>query len=595
MKFFKTFLACLLAVVVSFGVLMVLFFSILVGIVASAGKSTETVNIPDNSILHLTLDYSIVENAEVNPYDDAFNDILPNQFSSTRRVGLYQMIDAIKYAETDDRITGIYLDMPININTGWANLKSIRNALMDFKTSGKFVYAYSPNFQEEPYYLASVADSVFMPGEGGFEFNGFSVTPIFFKKMLDKIGVAPQIFKVGEYKSAVEQFERTNMSEPSRRQTQAFIDEFWNTFINDVSVSRNIKIDELNNLAETFITGNGKKAIEAGFVDELTYVDALNNSLKSAAGVALDDKVALVSLAKYIRSMKMENNGGKVAVIFAEGSINLGKSTEGVVGSETFIKAFKKVREDDAYKAVVLRINSPGGSALASDLMKDAIERTKKKKPVVVSMGDYAASGGYYISAPGSKIFAQPTTITGSIGVFGIFFQTQELFTDKIGITTDQVRTHPYAGYLNPAIPLDPKVKSLIQSGVEQTYNTFLTVVKEGRDFRTIEEVDKLAGGRVWAGKDALANGLVDEMGDLRDAIAEAVRMADIEETTNIELLPKPKSTLETLIETMGEGNISLLFNRYGANQVLTNLEMIRKSIPESGEYMLLPQTYYIH
>ncbi len=592
MKFFRTFLACLLAVIVSMGVLMIIFFSFIVGIVATAGKSTDTVTIADHSVLHLTFTQTIVENAEANPFDEALNELLPNSLRSTSRVGLFQMLDAIEYAKSDDRIEGIYLDFPVFSFAQWANLKSIRDALQDFKTSGKFVYAYADIFQEDTYYLASVADSIFMPKIGTFELNGLSSSPFFVKNLLDELGVDPQIFRVGEYKSAVEIFERTDMSEPSRRQLQELMDTFWQNFVQDVSISRGIHADKLNELASDFITGDGKKAMNAGLIDQLTYKDPMRKKLLREVGEN-EKKLNLVSLPKYIPAAKLSREGESIAVVFAEGNINLGKSSDGVVGSETIIRAMRKARENNQVKAVVLRVNSPGGSALASDLMKDAIERTRKVKPVIVSMGDYAASGGYYIAAPASKIYAQPTTITGSIGVFGVFFQTQDLFTDKLGVTFDRVQTHPYAGYLNPNFPIGAKEKRIVQQGVEQTYETFLEVVNEGRGFEDVEKVRAVAAGRVWSGEDAKDKGLVDELGDLRDALEGAAKLAGMD-SYNVMLLPKPKSAFEALLGDMNEINLQKLLEGHEAANVIRDVSALRKTIPESGQYMLMPQTYHI-
>ncbi|MEL7342059.1 MAG: signal peptide peptidase SppA, partial [Bacteroidota bacterium] len=362
---------------------------------------------------------------------------------SAGQVGLYQIVRHIEAAAEDENIDGIYLKLSPILQTGWASLSSIREALETFKDSGKFVYAYGEIYTEQTYYLAALADSICMPTQGRMEFNGLASSPMFYKGLFDKIGVQPEVFKVGTFKAATEVYTRTDMSPANKEQTQILLDDIWSTYAEAVAPDRNMSVDQLNGIADRFMIGGGKAAKNMGLTDMNDYEDVILSVLAERSQREDISDLRLVSLNKYMMVPKSRKRGdGKIAVIFAEGTIQTGKSGQDVVGSESIVKAVRKAREDKNVKAVVLRINSPGGMALAADIMAHEIQECAKVKTVVASMGDVAASGGYYIAAPCDYIFAQPNTITGSIGIFSVLFSPRELFNKHLGLTFDEVETH---------------------------------------------------------------------------------------------------------------------------------------------------------
>lgn len=592
MNFLRSFLASLLAIVVGFLVAIPLIFIVVGGIVASAGKK-EAVVVSPGTVLEIKLNKPIVENVEESPFDFDFEELGGPFGASSSNMGMYQIIQSIKKAKEDENIKGIYLNLQGSVPTGWANRTTIRKALIDFKTSGKFIYAYGEIYGESSYYLSSVADSVFMAPEGILEFNGLASNPIFFTGMLEKLDVEPKIFRVGTFKSAVEPYYRKDMSEASRLQTEKYMGVLWNTFVEDVSVSRKIPVDDLNSIAETFMFGRGEDALRAGLVDGLAFDSEMINKIKYAAGKGAKDKVPMISLSKYMRAPGKNTrvSKNKIAVIFAEGTINSGKSQEGTVGSESVVKALRKARNDENVKGIVLRVNSPGGSALASDMIAEEIRLCSATKPIVASMGNLAASGGYYISAPCDKIFAQENTITGSIGIFGILWEADKALENKLGLTFDQVETHRHANIGNPTFPIDNAEAAFIQANVEHGYGRFIEVVKNGRGFKDSLSVDKIAQGRVWAGADAKEIQLVDEFGDLQDAIAYVSAQVGIADDHRIIRLPKIKNPFEQLMEDMTQSYQNKMLEDHPLGKELRKIEEIKKQIPSSGLHMLMP--YY--
>lgn len=595
MSFFKAFFASLLAFVVGSLVLVFLFFIIIVGIAAmgSAGSGTA---IPSGSILHLELNSEIVENAAVDP--SGFDQLLPSGFGSVDRLGLFQLEKTLKQAAEDPSIEGIYLNMSGFVNTGWAGLSTIRRALLDFKESGKFIYAYSDIYTEQTYYLATTANKVALPREGLIELNGLVSTPMFWAGMFDKLELEPKVFKVGTFKSAVEPFTRKDMSPESKAQSQEFLGDFWSVFLREVAISRNKSEAELNQMASELIIAKGKDALAKGLIDEVLDESQMFDSLKTQTGIELNKKLPLVSLKKYMLSKltgaPTKTSKNKISVIFAEGTIQLGKGSSDVIGSQTLIQELRKVRYDDRVKAVVLRINSPGGSALASDQIQQELLRLKETKPVIASMGSLAASGGYYIAAPCDSIFAQENTLTGSIGIFSILLNTQNFFDKKLGITFDEVETHPFAGIGNPNKPMTKVEEQFFQRFTNEGYGAFIKVVQTGRNFPDSASVDKIAQGRVWSGKRAKALGLVDQIGSLQDAIDAAAAKAKIEEDYTLQLLPRAKTAIEEIMETLGSSQSNIPDTHPLAAEFKTLLK-IKKYIPQSGMYALMPYEIAVH
>jgi len=521
MNFWRVVLAGLVSIV-AFSLLTVFIFAT----IASAAKSGPKV--PKNSILELTLNKPISERTTDNPFSGA--SVLSGKFGSPKQ-GLDDIVKVIRMATVDKRIKGIYLNVS-TVQAGWATTEAIRKELLDFKKSGKFIYAYSEGYSEKAYYLASVADKVFLYPEGGLEMNGVNVTIAFYKGLTEKLGVEITPIRHGKFKSAVEPFLRKDMSPENKMMTQEFIGDIWENFLENISKSRNISKEDLRQIVNTMAIRQPKDALNKRLVDGLLYEDEVTNELRKKLGLKEKDKVKKVSFDTYKEvkpsSVGIKQKGKeKMAVVYCVGEISSGEGDEESIGSVTSAAAIRKARLDDEVKAVVIRVNSPGGSALASDVIWREVVLTKKVKPVVVSMGDVAASGGYYISCAANKIFAEPNTITGSIGVFGLMPNAQKLLNDKLGINYDGVKIGEFADLGAIYRPLTEKEQAIIQESVDQTYETFITRVAQGRGI-TKAEVDSIGQGRVWSGVDALKIKLVDELGGLPEAIKEAEKLGKL-------------------------------------------------------------------
>ncbi|MEM8898600.1 MAG: signal peptide peptidase SppA [Bacteroidota bacterium] len=594
MNFFKIFLASFVAVLTAFVALFTLGLILMVGIIAAGSSSSSgEVAVNPNSVLELQLTTPIVENAAIDPVNFNFGSFLPG--ASSQKMGLHQINTYIRKAAEDDNVEGIYLHLGTYVPTGWASMRSIRKALLDFKDSGKFIYAYSEVFTENSYYLASVADSVFMPPKGIMEFNGYSSNPVFFKGAIDKLELKPEIFRVGTFKSAVEPFLRKDMSEASKEQTDIFLNDMWKVYVRDLSASREITTEKLEEIAELFIFGEAEKALAAGLIDEVGYESKALDAIRDRLNLETDDKISTLSLKKYMRTpAPRASSSNRVAVVFAEGSITSGKSSDGVMGSETIARALRKVAKDDKVKAVVFRINSGGGSVLASDVMLEEVRKLKSKKPVIASFGDVSASGGYYIASACDTIVAEENTLTGSIGIFSVFFNSEKFFDNKLGITFDEVETHQYSGIGNPNKPISDVERAFLQKNIEKGYTDFLTLVKEGRGYENIGEVDKIAQGRVWSATTAKDIGLVDEFGDLYDAIEIAAKAAGVEEDYRLRVLPTPKSPFEEIMEGLMEVSVSAFWNQTPISEEMKTIEKLKKWIPENGTYALMPYDWNI-
>lgn len=592
MKFFRTFFASFLAVIAAVLIGLPLLFLFLGGLLASFNTAPE-VNVANHTVLEMQLKGPIVENASTD--QPPFNFAQADPFGlSINKLGMYQIIESLDKAAKDDRIDGIYLHLGPAIQTGWANLKSIRQALIDFQNSGKFIHAYTETYTENSYYLASVADSVFMAPEGVMEFNGLVSSPTFFAGLFEKIDLKPKTFKVGTYKSAVEPYIRKDMSEASKEQTRIYLGDIWETFLADVSMSREVDTAQLNQLANNFVFGDGRTAARMGLIDRATHEHEVLALMAEASSQSEAEKPKLLRFTKYMRvpSPKPRLAENRIAVVFADGAIQSGKSSDGVIGSETVVEQLRKARRDDNVKAVVFRINSPGGSALASDVIAEEVRLTSLEKPIVASFANVAASGGYYIGAKCDRIFAQPNTITGSIGIFAILFNAEATMNNELGITFDAVETNRSANFANPFFPMSEAEERLLQKYVERGYGSFIDVVREGRGFEDSVAVDRIAQGRVWSGEAALDINLVDEVGDLNAAIAYAAEQAGLGDDYMMRLLPRPKNAIEELMETMTE---TALQNKLPLYQEMKHVEQLKQRIPSSGLYMLMPYEENIH
>ena len=554
----KDFLKQVAAVII--GVFVIGVFTAIMGIImmtAIVGSSNQKTPLTSGAILHLNLNGTIAERTAENP----FAEILGN--TAIQEQGLDQILKAIKVAKTNDKISGIYIEGGA-VSTDFASLEEIRKALVDFKDSKKFIYAYGENYTQGAYYLASVADKVVINPSGMLDWHGIASQPMFYKELLNKFGVKMQVFRVGTYKSAVEPFTNTEMSPANRAQVKSFISDIWGVVCNDVAASRNLSVDTLNYYADSYSTfKDASEYVEMNLVDTTAFIDAVRDDLRA---LAKTDRLSLMSpkdVALYEEAPVHDN----VAVYYAFGDIVGGEqsnplsNTAQIVGPDV-VKDLDELMNDDNIKAVVLRINSGGGSAFASEQMWRAIQLLKAKKPVVVSMGGMAASGGYYMSCGADYIIAEPTTLTGSIGIFGMIPDVSGLLTDKIGLHFDVVKTNEASDFGTMSRGFNAGESAAMQNYVNRGYSLFLKRVADGRGMQTAS-VDSIAQGRVWTGKQALEIGLVDKLGTLDDAVAEAARRANLD-SYSVVSSPKLGNWMDMLTNTLETG--------YLENQLRSNL-----------------------
>lgn len=538
--FLKYTLAAIIGVLLSGIILFFIGTAILFGIVAS---SDSEVKVKPNTVMMLNFNGNMVERSQNNPLQQFFGD----KFGS---YGLDDILSSIKKAKDINDIKGIYIQAN-SLGASFATAEEIRNALIDFKKSGKFIIAYADSYTQTMYYLSSVADKILLNPQGAIEWRGIASQPIFYKDLLQKVGIEMQVFKVGTYKSAVEPFIATEMSSANREQVTAFIGSIWNQLLSDVSVSRKISKDVLNQYADRMLMFHpAEESVKARFADSLIYRSEVRNYLKKVAQIKESDDLNILGLEEMVNVQKnvpMDKSGNCIAVYYAYGEIDNGMGdTEEGINSEKIIKDLGKLAKDDDVKAVVLRVNSPGGSAFGSEQIWYAVNTLKEKKPVIVSMGDYAASGGYYISCAADYIVAEPTTLTGSIGIFGMIPNIKGL-TDKVGITFDVVKTNKYSDIGNITRELNDEEKSLIQMNINQGYDLFIKRCSEGRGMN-MDKLEKIAEGRVWTGSEAKRLGLIDELGGINNAIAIAAKKAGIEKYTIVNL-PEKEDFFSSLFE----------------------------------------------
>ncbi len=542
-QFFKFVFASIVAIIIS----VVILVFIIIGIIASSDD--KTVEVTPNSVLKIELNYPIAERTPENPLSSlSFLGI-----DGDKSVGLNDILANIKKAKTDENIKGIFLEES-DITPGQATSEEIRNALIDFKKSGKFVIAYAEVYTQGFYYIASVADKVYINPKGIFIFHGFSSEITFLKGAMDKLGIEAQIIKVGTYKSAVEPYFLTKMSDANRLQVTSYMGSMYDHFLINIGQSRNISKDSLFNIADNLKIRFPEDALKYKLVDGLKYKDEVLTELKKRTGGNSEkDDLNTVELRDYTKSEpakddKKNDSKNHIAIIYASGEIAGGDGDDNSIGSERISKALRQVRLDDKVKAVVLRVNSPGGSSLASDVIWREVMLTKKVKPIIVSMGDLAASGGYYISCAADSIIAEPNTITGSIGIFAVLPNMQKFFNDKLGITFDGVKTGKYADLGNVSRPLSPEEKAILQNQVNHGYDDFTKAVATGRH-KTQKYIDSIGQGRVWTGEQAIKIGLVDRLGNISDAVQSAAKMAKIK---NYQLVSYPAQ--KSFLNKFGSG-----------------------------------------
>jgi len=525
--------------IIIFAVIVLIIAGLIGGLVAAG--SDKTVEVEPNSVLKIAFNYPVTERTPNNPLSAlSFLGI-----DGDKSIGLNDILANIKKAKTDSNIKGIFLDESI-ITPGEATSEEIRNALIDFKKSGKFIVAYAEIYTQGFYYLASVADKVYINPKGIFLFHGFSSQITFLKGALDKLGIEAQIIKVGTYKSAVEPYFLTKMSDANRLQVNSYLGSLYDHFLTEISTSRHINRDSLFNVANELKVRFPEDALKYKLVDGLKYKDEILDELKQMTGTEAKDDLKSVELADYTKSepnredSKKKESKNRIAIVYASGEINGGDGDDNSIGSERISKALRQVRLDDNVKAVVFRVNSPGGNSLASDVIWREVMLTKKVKPIIVSMGDYAASGGYYISCAADSIIAEPNTITGSIGIFAIIPNMQKFFNDKLGITFDGVKTGKYADLGDISRPLTPEEKAILQNEVDHGYDDFTKAVAAGRH-KTQAYINSIGQGRVWTGTQAIKLGLVDRLGNINDAIKSAAKEAKIK-NYKLEAYPEQKS-----------------------------------------------------
>ncbi len=563
----KTFFGSLLGSFLGAILGLIIIFFIILGIFAGLMKSIKTKNvevISKNSVLVLKLNHSIMERTQENPFNFDFED----NTSTREKAGLDDIVASIRHAATDTKIKGIYLNLG-DIPAGISTLQTIRKELQDFKTtSGKFVIAYAIGYTQKSYYLATVADKVYLYPEGEIFLKGLSVELMFYKKALDKLGIQVQVFRHGKFKSFVEPYILDKMSPDNKLQLRGLVSSLWVNMLKDIADSRHLTVGAINTMADSLSINSADEALKYKLVDSLLYPDQVSELVTSSGKLITDKKDVenkYVSVDEYRRSFStLSISSSKIAVIYANGDIIQGDGDDETIGSTRISHAIRNARLDPEVKAIVLRVNSPGGDGIASDVIWREVVLAKKVKPVIVSMGDYAASGGYYIACAASEIVAEPTTITGSIGVFGLLPNAKELLEDKLGITTDTVSTNSHSSAPSLAYPLESKESMVLQTAIETFYHNFLTKVAAGRGM-TVANVDSIGQGRVWTGEQARKIGLVDTLGSLKLAIKIAAQKANLGSDYGIEELPHQLNPLHKFLSGLGaESGQALLKNTLG-------------------------------
>ena len=567
-RFLRNTLSSFLAIIFLFVLVIVFIFYLI--------PKEEVVVVKDNSVLKIEFKYPILDRTSDNPFSDI--DLLNS--SNEGSVEFKDILDNIEKAKSDDKIKGIYLNFS-SVIAGFSQIEEIRNKLLDFKESGKFIYAYADSYNQSAYYLSSVSDKIALNPEGIIELNGLSAEIMFYKGLMDKLGIEAQIIRHGKFKGAVEPFMYNQMSNENREQIEKLLNSISDYMVDGIAKEREgITSEEIHTMINNMYLSSARKCLESGIIDKIAYQDQILSDLEAKS----DHEITLTDYMK-VKNPKTSVSDNKIAIIYAIGEINTGQGSYNTIGSETTVEAIREASEDENVKAIVLRVNSPGGSALASEIIWREINLAKQKKKVVVSMGNYAASGGYYIACNADKIFANISTLTGSIGVFGIVPNTKNFLNDKLGVYIETVKTHKHSDIANGYRKLSDDELNVIQNSVEDIYETFITHVSEGRGI-PVQEVDEIGQGRVWSGVDALSIGLIDEIGGLEDAIVSAADLSGLEDYRII-TLPKKTDMFEEFIESFSVKNNIILPDFMGVpektiNQLefLNSKEKIQARIP---------------
>ncbi len=581
-QFLKYTFATIVGSLISF-LLLVFLFIFTVSAMVSAFVKEEIKELKNNSILTLKLDYVIPERTSKNPFESMDLSFTPTKLNS----GLNDILKAIKEAKTNENIKGIYLNVSISPNS-YATLESIREALIDFKTSKKFIIAYGEVLEEHSYYIASVADEIYLNPAGELLLDGFSNSTPYLKGLFDKLGIEPQLIRHGKYKAAGEPLITNKMSDENRKQIEAYTGSIFNNFCDDIAKSRNLKTDEVKEIINELKVQSPEDAKKLGLITNILFEDEVLDILTKKTGVEKYKDVSDVSseeLAKHAKNTPYSVKE-KIAVLYCVGDIVSGNSDKNTMGSTTIVESLRKAKEDSTIKAVVLRINSPGGSAMASDVILREVKLTKKIKPVIVSMGDMAASGGYYIASPANTIVAQKNSITGSIGVFALLINAQKLIKEKLGINVETVKFGKYADMGTTNRALTDEEKQIMQRYIDRIYTDFIEKVAEGRNLKK-EFVDSIAQGRVWSGTDAKAIGLIDEYGGLDKAIEIAAKQASIDKYRIINY-PEQKSALDELMNNLSL-EASAYWLRYQMGEQYTWYKQVKDATKYEGLQMRVP------
>ncbi len=598
-QFFKFMFASMLGFILGSLIIGLIFFILFVGAISAASSSfsfeSKPTHVKDNTVLHIELDQDIVDRGDKDQFTLDFG-----PFQGESRLGLNDILEDLEKAKTDDRIKGVFIDLGFSVGARMATMKEIRDKLIEFKKeSGKPVIAYAEIYTQGTYYIASVADQVYLVPEGDLDFRGLNAEMMFYKGLFDKLGIDVQFIRGSnnQFKSYGEAFIYDHMSDANRKQTTELIGGLWNTYLDEVGASRKLDRARLNTIADSLLIRHAPDAVTVGMIDGLKYRDEVLAIVKEKMDLPADKDLELASLSKYARAgSKNKKDGSKnskdrIAVVYAQGDIMSGESEDGSIGSTTVSAAIRDAREDSTVKAIVLRVNSPGGSGLASDVIWREVVMAKKTKPVVVSMGDLAASGGYYISCAADRIYAEPNTITGSIGVFGIIPNMKGFWNDKLGITFDGVKTNKYADMMTTSRPLSEEEKRIIQGYVDRFYNSFKSRVAEGRHM-TVEQVDSIGQGRVWTGTRGKEIGLVDEIGGLEAAIDGAASLAKLEQGNyRVVDFPKQEEFFTKLMKSLnGDAKAWMRGQVFGEDVgLMQQFEAVRKARGMMGIQARMP------
>lgn len=590
-QFFGAFFGSILGILISTIVAVLIIAAVITSSFKEAFKDADNTVYKQKgkSVLNLVFAGPVIDREKVNPFENI--DFGP--LGGDKGMGLNAILKNLEKAKSDTAVKGLYLNFN-GMLAGKSSAQDIRKGILDFKKSGKFVYAYAENYSQSEYYVASAADKVFLNPQGGMEWKGLNMSLMFYKKTLEKLGVDVQIYRHGKFKSAIEPFMLDKMSEANRLQAETFLNSIWINMVTEIAASRKTSVEVLNKLANELAINFPEDAVSYKLVDELMYEDEVMNLLKKRVGLKEKDKLNLIAHNTYNKYKPSGQYIGKdkIAVIYAIGSISSGEGNDDEIGSDRIAKAIKDARLDENIKAIVLRVNSPGGSALASDVIWREVNLAKKAKPFVVSMGDVAASGGYYISCAADRIFAEPNTITGSIGVFGIVPNMKKALEEKLGITIDTVNTNAHSDVMTTLRAATPTESVYIQKSVEKVYDVFIGRVAEGRKMSK-DEVDSIGQGRVWSGTDALRIKLVDELGGLTEAIAYAAKQAKLKEY-KINDLPAQKNPIDELLgKVEADAETRLIKKHLGENYMY--LKHVQNVIKAKGVQVRMPYEVIIH